>query len=73
MKGWIDMNAHYFLLFRRTDPDRPFAHYDLSKDAKKLLEGMEVQENVGFTRVKHFPPKQNAGEVQQKEVEVLPP
>jgi hypothetical protein len=67
------MNAHANLVFRRTDPERPFAYYDLSKDAKKLLEGMEVQENVGFTRVKHFPPKQNEGEVQQKEGEVLPP
>jgi hypothetical protein len=49
-------------LFRRSDPDRPYAFYDIVKDAKKLLEGMEVQENVGFTLVKHFPPKQNEGE-----------
>jgi hypothetical protein len=53
------MNAHANILFRRSDPERPFAFYDICKDAAKLLKGMEVQENVGFTLVRHFPPKQN--------------
>lgn len=44
-------------LYDWKDSDRPFAWYDLTKDAKKLLKGMEVAENVGFTRVQHWAPK----------------
>lgn len=44
-------------LYEWNDPDRSFSFYDLTKDAKKLLAGMEVSENVGFTKVRHWAPK----------------
>jgi hypothetical protein len=49
--------SHLFLCFCRSDPDRPHTFYDLSKDADQLLSGMELHDGVGFTTVKHWPPK----------------
>lgn len=43
-------------LYEWNDPDRPYSYYDLSKDAKKLLAGVGVSHNVGFTVVKHWAP-----------------
>jgi hypothetical protein len=43
-------------LYEWKDPDRTYSYYDLSKDARKLLVGIEVEENIGFTIVKHWPP-----------------
>ena len=44
-------------LYDWKDPDRDFTFYDLTKDARKLLAGTEVSENVGFTKLKHWAPK----------------
>lgn len=44
-------------LYDWADPDRPFAFYDLTKDAMKLLKGMVLSHNVGFTKVKYWAPK----------------
>jgi hypothetical protein len=44
-------------LYDWQDLDRGFSFYDLFLDAKKLLAGMEVSENVGFTQVRHWAPK----------------
>lgn len=46
-------------LYEWTDPDRTYSFYDLSKDARKLLVGIKVEENIGFTVVKHWPPNKN--------------
>ena len=43
-------------LFEWTDPDRPHAYYDLTKDAEVLLQGHDVTSNVVFSQVAHFPP-----------------
>ena len=40
----------------RTDPDRPRAFYDLTKDAEKLLRGIDVQTRTGFSVIKHWKP-----------------
>lgn len=42
-----------------TDPDRPYSFYDLTKDAEVLLKGMDVSSNVTFSRIVHYPPKDN--------------
>jgi hypothetical protein len=57
----------------RTDPDRPYSFYDLSRDSQKLLSGMEVQENVGFTRVAHWPPKKKGARSQAIEEGAVTP
>ena len=44
-------------LYEWEDPERPFAFYDLTKDAMKLLQGMDLSHNAGFTKVKYWPPK----------------
>ena len=44
-------------LYDWEDPDRPYAFYDLVLDAKKLLKGVEVSGNIGFTKVQHWAPK----------------
>ena len=55
----------------RSDPDRPYSYYDLTKDVDKLLRGMPLQAEKGismvkqtplqaekgFSMVKHWPPK----------------
>jgi hypothetical protein len=50
--------SHLFLCFYRNDPDRPYIFYDISKDADQLLSGMALHDDVGFTTVKHWPPKE---------------
>ena len=46
-------------LYDWTDPDRPFSYYDLTIDAKELLEGLEgfdfASKHV-FSIVSHRPP-----------------
>jgi hypothetical protein len=42
-------------IYEWTDPDQTYSFYDLSKDAKKLLVGIKVEENIGFTALKHWP------------------
>lgn len=44
-------------LYDWEDPDRPYDLYDLTKDAHHLLSGVDISANVGFTRVKHWPPE----------------
>ena len=39
----------------RTDPDRPHAYYDLTKDAEDLLEGPDVDMSKQFTQIRHWP------------------
>lgn len=39
-----------------TDPDRPHAFYDLTKDADVLLRGTDVSSKIVFTQVAHWPP-----------------
>lgn len=53
-------------LFEWTDPDRPHAYYDLTKDAEVLLQGTDVSSKVVFSQVAHYPPEitKNAQEQQ---------
>jgi hypothetical protein len=44
-------------LYDWVDPDVPYNMYDLTKDAKHLLSGIDVSAKVGFTKVKYWPPK----------------
>lgn len=44
-------------LYAWEDPDRPYHLYDLTKDAKHLLSGIDVSAKVGFTKVMHWAPK----------------
>ena len=39
------------------DPRRPHAFYDLTKDAEKILEGIDVGDRVIFSQMKHWPPQ----------------
>jgi hypothetical protein len=41
------------------DPRRPHAFYDLTKDAEKILEGIDVVDRVIFSQMKHWPPQLN--------------
>ena len=41
-----------------TDPDRPFAFYDLTKDAEVLLRGTDVSSKQVFSPVAHRPPEE---------------
>ena len=43
-------------LLEWTDPDRPHAFYDLTKDAEVLLRGQDVSSRVVFSQVAHYPP-----------------
>jgi len=43
-------------LYDWEDSDRDYRYYDLSKDAKKLLSGLNVEEPPGFSVVRHYPP-----------------
>jgi hypothetical protein len=40
----------------RKDPDRPYAYYDLSEDAKMLLKGSPFSYRDGFSHIKCYPP-----------------
>lgn len=42
-------------LYDWVDPDRTYGWYDLSKDASKLLAGMNVEKGAGFSIVKNWP------------------
>lgn len=46
-------------LFDWTDPDRPYAFYDLTKDAEKLLAGLDVGSNHVFSVLAHWPPEKS--------------
>ena len=37
------------------DPLRPHAFYDLTKDAEKILEGIDVSSQIIFSQMKHWP------------------
>jgi hypothetical protein len=43
-------------LLEWTDPDRPHAFYDLTKDAEILLRGTDVSSKSVFTQIAHWPP-----------------
>lgn len=43
-------------LLEWTDPDRPHAYYDLTKDAQVLLHGQDMSSKVVFSQVAHWPP-----------------
>jgi hypothetical protein len=43
-------------LLEWTDPDRPHAFYDLTKDADVLLRGTDVSSKVVFSQIAHWPP-----------------
>lgn len=43
-------------LLEWTDPDRPHAFYDLTKDAEVLLHGTDVSSKIVFTQIAHWPP-----------------
>ena len=49
-------------LYDWVDPDRTYGWYDLSKDASKLLKGMDVEKGAGFSIVKHWSPEQRVDE-----------
>ena len=40
----------------RTDPDRDYTYYDLTKDADHVLTGTNRRARQSFSRVKHYPP-----------------
>ena len=44
-------------LLEWTDPDRPHAFYDITKDAEVLLRGMDVEGKVVFSQISHWPPE----------------
>jgi hypothetical protein len=46
----------FFLLCGRTDPDRDYTYYDLTKDADHILSGTNRRGKYSFSRVKHYPP-----------------
>jgi hypothetical protein len=54
-------------LLEWTDPDRPHAFYDLTKDAAVLLRGQDVSNKMVFSQVAHWPPPQNAKESAETE------
>lgn len=37
------------------DPLRPHAFYDLTKDAAKILEGLDTSNDIIFSQMKHWP------------------
>lgn len=39
------------------DPNRPHSFYDLTKDAEKILEGIDIEGKVIFSQIKHWPPE----------------
>lgn len=39
------------------DPNRPHSFYDLTKDAIKILEGINIENKVIFSQIKHWPPQ----------------
>jgi hypothetical protein len=43
-------------LLEWTDPDRPHAFYDLTKDAEILLRGSDISSKIVFTQIAHWPP-----------------
>lgn len=45
-------------LYDWADHDRTYGYYDLTKDAQKLLVGMNVEKGAGFSIVTHWPPEQ---------------
>ena len=44
-------------LLEWTDPDRPHAFYDLTKDAEVLLRGQVASSKVVFSQIAHYPPQ----------------
>ena len=44
-------------LLEWTDPDRPHAYYDLTKDAEVLLRGSDVSSKTVFSQIAHWPPE----------------
>lgn len=44
------------ILCFRTDPDRDYTYYDLTKDADHVLSGTNRRARHSFSRVKHYPP-----------------
>ena len=38
------------------DPLRSHAFYDLTKDAEKILEGIDISNKCVFSQMKHWPP-----------------
>lgn len=41
------------------DPLRKHAYYDVTKDADKILEGIDISNSVIFSQMKHWPPQGN--------------
>jgi len=54
-------------LYDWNDPDRPFEFYDLTKDADKLLRGMDVSHKVVFSLVRHWPPTGSSNNTEQSD------
>ena len=47
----------------RTDPDREYSYYDLTKDADHVLTGTSRRAKHSFSRMKHFPPEDDNGRI----------
>jgi hypothetical protein len=52
----VVLMAFFLLYVRRTDPDRDYTYYDLTKDADHILSGTNRRAKHSFSRVKHYPP-----------------
>jgi hypothetical protein len=55
---------------KRTDPDRDYAFYDLTKDADHVLTGTHRRARQSFSRVKHYPPDTRLGEMKERKREL---
>ena len=43
-------------LYDWRDPERSYSYYDITKDAKFLLHGTDVEESIVFSQFAHWPP-----------------
>lgn len=62
---------HDEALFDWNDPDRDYTDYDLTKDAKKLIHGLDLGKKVVFSQIKHWPPEESQYEPDQEMSEFL--
>ncbi|CAB9522978.1 protease [Seminavis robusta] len=58
-------------LFSWNDPDCFYEDYDLTKDAKKLIHGLDLGEKVVFSQIGHWPPIRDENFVMGDESEFL--
>ena len=57
-------------LYDWADPERPYSYYDITRDAKFLLDGTDISERIVFSQFAHWPPKKNPLPVDNETVEI---